>query len=107
MIIYHVTNKCNLKSIMSTGLDPAYAVNKREAVWGVSHSLIGWAISHTLAKPRDAESTTNDLVILQVNVPRSWVKKYRRRIYYVPRLIQPGRIEIFAEAGSWAMAYPE
>ena len=106
MKLVHVTDGANLPSIMESGLDPSLATGKRQAVWFLSPSLEGWGLVHTIAKPRAKGRTIQDHIVLEVNIPRSWLKRYRRGIWYCERVVPSSRIAVIKNGEHIAMNYP-
>lgn len=82
MKLYHVTHRDNLPSILANGLDPSLAKNRRKSVWGVVRSRAAWAIVHVLAKPWNAEARISDLVVIEVSLPKSEVRRYKTGVWY-------------------------
>ena len=98
MKFYHATPTRNLKSILKNGLDPNKAKSKFKNTWMCVESNIEWAILHTVGKHKAA---VNDITILELDVPRSWVrnhklvirKKSRRGFWKTDRHIHTNRIK--------------
>lgn len=82
MKIYHITRRENLTSILAGGLDPQRAKGVRKSVWGVTPGHVAWALIHVLSKPWNADAALNDLVVIEINLPRSKVRRYQRKIWY-------------------------
>lgn len=95
MKIYHVTRRENLASILVNGLDPALAKSIRKSVWGVTRGQVTWALIHVLAKPWNADATLADLVVIEIDLPRSQVRRYQRSIWYT--LPGSGAVAVTAE----------
>ena len=82
MKLYHITRRENLDSILSSGLDPQRAKGVRKSVWGVTPGHVAWALIHVLAKPWNKGATLSDLVVIELTLSRSQVRRYQRKIYY-------------------------
>ena len=82
MKLYHVTRRDNLPSILADGLDPERARGKRKSVWGVTAGQVQWALVHVLAKPWNRDARLSDLVVIELSLPRSAVRRYHRTIWY-------------------------
>jgi hypothetical protein len=82
MILYHITHRDNLLSILQRGLDPSYSKGVRKSVWGVTPSMVTWAIVHVLSKPQHRGMHLSDFIVIAFRVNRSQVSRYRRRIWY-------------------------
>lgn len=87
MTLHHVTNRRNLRSILRTGLDPSRAIGRRKAVWGVTESRVGWAIVHTLSKPRDRNARLSDIVVIRFTIARARARRFGKGVWYVPATI--------------------
>lgn len=90
MIVVHATPKRNFASIMRTGLRPDRSRSRDKTVYLCSAHLFGNAVRHcTLRHPVDAE----DVIIVAVDVPRSWLMKGKRPgLWRSSRTIPPERI---------------
>ena len=84
MLLYHVTPKANVRSILKWGLLASMARSpSRKAVWGVSRSLVPWAIVHVLGKAwYMGRLGVGDVVVVQWTLPRSKVRRYGRGVWY-------------------------
>lgn len=93
MKIYHATDKKNLPGIERGGLRADMASGKMPAVWGVHRDAMDDAVLHAANKRRVA---IKDIVILELTVPDSWVKRFSRPGYfYVKRDVCPERIRVY------------
>lgn len=108
MRLIHVTDAANLDSIKAIGLDHTRATGKRAAVWAVTPSNEPWAILHTLEKPRArrAGRTAADHVVLEIEVPRSWLVRYQTGVWYCYRNIPFSRVRKIRNAAETAINYP-
>lgn len=106
MRIFHVTDKRNLESIKEKGLLAALATGKRKAVWGVTKSVLPWALLHTIEKPRAKGRGVADHVVIEIDVPRAWARRHCKRVWYVGRDIPPARFVAITEAAEIAENYP-
>lgn len=89
MILYHTTTTARLASIRAHGLDPSYAQGARAEIWLTSESKIHWALAHTQARHG---ATLDEIVTLEIEVPRSWLTRAWRGIWRCPKVIKVGRI---------------
>ena len=71
MKLYHATPKSNLDSIKREGLLASKAKKSRKFVWLHTPSRSHWAILHTC---KNHSSNWDDVAIIEVDVPKSWVK---------------------------------
>ena len=94
MKLRHATPYSNLDSIFGEGLDPMYAVTQSDRKWvwlhTPRHSV--WAVSHTSKRKRVPEE---EVIILEVNVPRTWLWSGGNGIWKCPYVIEPERIKVF------------
>ena len=70
-IYRHATLWRYLPAILAEGLDPARATGKQPLVWLHTPSRTPWAILHTMKRHR---VTMAEIVVFDVQVPRSWVR---------------------------------
>ncbi len=87
--IQHATPRRNVRSIFLSGLLPGMARGKLKAVWLHASSRTAWATAHVAGRHHVAES---DVVIITVRVPRSWLRRNRRGVWYCSRPIFPQHI---------------
>ena len=106
MRLIHVTSKPNLDSIKANGLDPQFATMKRRAVWGVSPSNEAWAVAHTLGKKRARGLSIHDHVTIEIEVPRSWLRRHKRGVWYCDRVITADRFVEIRESSRIGEEYP-
>ena len=106
MRLIHVTDSRNLLGIEAKGLDPKKATGKRSAVWLLSPSNEPWGVAHTLGKPRARGRSINDHVVLVVDVPRSWLTRHARGVWYCSRAIAWERIREMRSAVECGRSYP-
>jgi hypothetical protein len=103
MLVNHATFRGNLNSILKRGLLKAKSTGKRLAVWLCTAANAPWAALHVAA--RHGGSVRN-VVVLEVNIPRRWLKRHSTPgVYYVPRDIPPERIRGITTFGRLA-GYP-
>ena len=74
MRLRHATPASNLQSIQAQGLRPDLAVGKIKGCWLHSPAKTPWALLHTQQRKGAA---LDGLVVLEVTVPRSWLKRYQ------------------------------
>ncbi len=85
----HATPGKNLLSIADDGLLCSKARGKRKVVWLHSPERSSWAEIHTVKRHG---GRVQDVVVLEVSIPRSWLRRNRRGLWYCVRDIPPGRI---------------
>lgn len=87
---YHWTSTSNLKSIATSGLDPANARGTLRVVWCCEWERVLWAVGHVA---RHHETAPDEMVLLRIRIdglptkPSSWP-----RVTLLTRRVTPGRI---------------
>lgn len=89
MRLYHTTTVGRLESILAQGLLTAYSRGKLPAVWLHGTRLGPWACRHMMARPG---VSVERLVRLTVDVPRTWLTRRGKGVYYCLRDIPAERI---------------
>jgi hypothetical protein len=90
MILRHATLARNLASILKAGLLTSKSLGKLPVVWLCSPGQSSWATLHTV---RRHGGRVESVVLIEVDVPRRWLRRSaRRRLWYCPRDIPPNRI---------------
>ena len=105
MLVRHATPARNLAGILRAGLLTSKSQGKLPVVWLGSPSRSTWAILHTIKRHGGRVETT---VVLEADVPRHWLRRSRKGLWFCSRDIPPDRIKralCFAElAGASAEA---
>ena len=89
MLLRHATPARNLDSIRRRGLLTAMSRGALPLIWLHAPGASLWAVPHVSRRhgvPAEA------VVVLTVNVPRSWVRRNRRGLWTCDRDIPPARI---------------
>jgi hypothetical protein len=89
MLLRHATPKRNLESIQKTGLLCSKSLGKLAVCWLHAATKTAWAALHTVKRHG---GRVEDVVVLQVDVPRRWLRRSKRGLWYCPRDIPPGRL---------------
>ena len=89
MILRHATPARNLSSILRGSLLCSYSRGKLPVVWACSPARSSWAVLHVIRRHGGRVETT---VVLEVDVPRSWLRKSRKGLWYSARDVPPDRI---------------
>ena len=84
MRLYHATTARNLDSIKAVGLDPNRSQCKRKEVWLHTASRREWAILHVSNRQK---CDVNEVVMIEVDVPRSKITRRWRGIWTTPEQI--------------------
>lgn len=90
----HATLRQSLPRILAEGLDPQRATGTQSLVWLHTPSRTPWAIAHTMRRHR---GDVAEIVILDVQVPRSWLRRAGRGLWVCDRIIPPERLRILAD----------
>ncbi len=88
MLLRHATPKRNLPSIQQSGLLTRKSKGKLAVVWLHSPAKSAWAAVHTV---RRHGGRIEAVVVLELNVPRRWLRRNRRGLWYCPQDISPDR----------------
>jgi len=81
MKLYHATTRQNLASILVDGLRVAKAdpTAKIKGCWLATTSNRPWGVLHTIRKHR---AQLEDVVVIEVNIPRSRLTRFRTGLWY-------------------------
>jgi hypothetical protein len=91
MLLRHATPAKNLNSILRGGLLTSKSLGKLPVVWLCSPCKSSWAVLHAV---RRHGGRVESVVLLDVSVPRSWLRRSpRKRLWACPRDIGPERIK--------------
>src|SRR5207302_136270 len=82
MLLRHATLARNHASICRAGLLSSKSQGKLAAVWLHSPSCSAWAGWHTI---RRHGGRIEGVVILELDVPRSWLRRSKKGLWYCPR----------------------
>ncbi len=78
----HATSSRNLPSILKRGLLCRKSRQRRKAVWFVRPAKVSWACRHAVMR---CGGRIEDVVVLTVDVPRSWLRKHGGGLWYSDR----------------------
>lgn len=84
MRLYHATPARNLDSIQAVGLDPNRSRGAKKEVWLHTASRREWAILHTTQRHN---CEVSEVVIIEVEVPRSRLRRRWRGLWTIPEPI--------------------
>jgi len=88
MLLRHATPVCNLRSIERAGLLCSKSRGRLPVVWLHAPSKSSWAVLHTV---RRHGGRVQDVVIIEADVPRRWLRRNRRKLWYCPRDVPSSR----------------
>jgi hypothetical protein len=88
MLLRHATPRRNLPSIRRRGLLLARSKTRRPAVWLHSAGRSSWATLHTV---RRHGGKAENVAVIEVNVPRGWLRRSRLGLWQCTRDIPPDR----------------
>ncbi len=88
-MLHHATLTQNLPSILRTRLRTSRSRGKLPVVWLCCRAKTAWAALHCIKRHG---GRVEAVVILEIDVPRRWLRRSRRGLWYCPRDIPPERI---------------
>jgi hypothetical protein len=89
MLLRHATPARNVNNILKAGLLTARSKGKLAAVWVCSPARSRWAILHTIGRHGGRVEST---VVLELDIPRAWLRRHRKGLYFVPRDVPADRL---------------
>jgi hypothetical protein len=90
VLIRHASPCRNLNSILRRGLLCCYSQGRLKAVWACCPARSLWAVAHVIGRHGGRIEST---VVLELDVPRSWLRRSRKGLWYATRDIPPDRIK--------------
>ena len=99
MLLRHASLRRNQPGIGRDGLLCAKSQGRLKVVWLHAPSKSAWAALHVV---RSHGGRVEGVVILEVDVPRGWLRRNRRGLWYAVRDIPPCRIRRVAGFGELA-----
>jgi hypothetical protein len=100
----HASPGRNLPSILRHGLLCSKSQGKKPVVWLHAPAASGWAVLHTV---RRHGGRVEGVAIVEADVPRRWLRRSRRGLWYAVRDVPPERLHrvfTFAELAAPASA---
>jgi hypothetical protein len=88
MLLRHATQKRNLPSIERLGLLTSKSKGKLPVVWLHAPTKTAWASLHTVKRHG---GRVEDVVVLEVSIPRRWLRRNRRGLWYCTKDIPASR----------------
>ena len=89
MLLRHATPARNLPGIIKASLLTSKSQGKLPVVWVCCRAKTAWAALHTI---RRHGGRAENVVILEIDVPRRWLRRSMRGLWYCPRDIPPERL---------------
>jgi hypothetical protein len=89
MLLRHATLARNLNSILRGGLLCSHSQGKLPVVWACSPARSWWAVLHVIKRHG---GWIESVVVLELDVPRSWLRRSKKGLWYCPRDVPPDRI---------------
>jgi hypothetical protein len=89
MLLRHATLARNLPSIIKAGLLSSKSQGKLAAVWLCSAAKTLWATGHVV---RRHGGRIESVVVLEIDVPRRWLRRSKKGLWYSRHDIPPDRI---------------
>lgn len=88
-MLSHASFEANRESLVAKGVDVAFSKGACRRVWFHKPFLRKWAVKHVCKRHKGKPS---DVIVLCVQIPDSWLKKYRDGVYYCERTVPPAHI---------------
>jgi uncharacterized protein with NRDE domain len=104
VLLRHATVLKHLPSIQRRGLLTSKSKGKLPVVWLHSEAASTWAVLHTIKRHG---GRVEGVVIIEVDAPRSWLRRNRKKLWYSIRDIPPERFRrliAFAELAGKSVA---
>jgi hypothetical protein len=89
MKLRHATLRKNLPGIHRRGLLSSKSKGKLKAVWLHALTKTAWAMLHTVKRHG---GRVEDVIVFELNVPRRWLRRSKRGLWYCPRNIPAARL---------------
>jgi hypothetical protein len=89
MLLRHATPMKNLSSIRRAGLLCSKSEGRLPVVWLHAPSKSAWAMLHTVKRHG---GRIEAVAVIELNVPRRWLRKSRRGLWYCRRDIPAFRV---------------
>jgi hypothetical protein len=88
MLLRHATPIRNLPSIERLGLLTSKSKGRLKVVWLHAPTKTAWASLHTVKRHG---GRVEDVVVLQVRIPRRWLRRNRRGLWYCTKDVPSSR----------------
>ena len=88
MLLRHATPRRNLAGIQKAGLLTSKSQGKLPVVWMHSPGKTPWATLHTVKRHG---GKVDDVVILEIAIPRKWLRRSKKGLWNTARDVPPDR----------------
>ena len=99
MLLRHATLARNLASIIKAGLLCSKSQGKLPVVWACCRAKTAWAALHVVKRHG---GRVEEVVVIEIDVPRRWLRRSRKGLWYSVRDIPPERIRGVVTFGALA-----
>ncbi len=99
MKLRHATIVRRLPSILQRGLLCSRSRGRRKVVWLHTPNKTGWATLHTVKRHG---GRVEAVVVVEVNVPRSWLRRSRKGLWYCIHDVPADRVRQVRTFGEMA-----
>ena len=86
MLLRHATHRRNLPNIQRQGLLCSKSRGRLKVVWLHAESKSTWAMLHTVKRHG---GRVQDVAIIEVEIPRKWLRRARKRLWYTAQDVPP------------------
>ena len=95
----HATPRRNGPGIHRAGLLASKSKGRLAVVWLHAPGKTAWAALHTVKRHG---GRVEGVIVLELDVPRRWLRRNRRGLWYTPRDVPPERIKRVIDFGELA-----
>jgi hypothetical protein len=88
-----------LNSILRRGLLCSKSRGRLPVVWLHAPGRSAWALLHTV---RRHGGRAEAVIVIELEVPRRWLRRSRKGLWYCPRDVPPGRVRGLIDFGQVA-----
>ena len=104
MRLRHATLRRNGPGIGRAGLLASRSKGRLAVVWLHAPGKTAWAALHTVIRHG---GRIEGVIVLELDVPRRWLRRSRRGLWYTPRDVPPDRIKRVIDFGDLAASPAE
>ena len=99
MLLRHATPRRNGPAISRAGLLAGKSKGRLAVVWLHAPGTTAWAALHTVKRHG---GRVEGVIVLELDVPRRWLRRNRRGLWYTARDVPPERIRRVIDFGELA-----